>query len=347
MDYFSFHQQLENLQTQASSKPHGVSHNAFAPPYVVIGDHLALVAFTQEKAYAWAQKNAYHHHTMVSADDVNAWQNIQAQFTENDLFAQTPWLSICVTSAKIPKASVDVLMACLQKKYAFFLHLPYMDKAARQLKWFIELQKHAQVLDLPYALDEAFVKKYLQQQIHARQLQADAQVITLLYAHYGDNLLDMNNALEHLSLACAQQSINMAEVQNLLKPQHTYDMYDLLNAMWHGDVSMCAQIYNYAQAHIAAPLFIWGLMDDAMKLLDMMHRTYYKIPYTMAEYRFWGAREQAIRQAQKRLSAQAIKKALKALADIDQQMKGVQTPLLETWQALYALVYDIARYQRI
>jgi len=260
------------------------------------------------------------------------------------LFAPKRVLDLRIPTGKPGKEGSEALQslaASLPADTVTVITLPGVDRQSQSSKWFQALDQSGLVVQAAVIKRER-LGQWIASRLSQQGQTADAQTIELLIDRVEGNLMAAYQEVQKLALLFGAGPLRFEEVKQAVVDVARFNVFDIGAALLRGDRAHFVRILDGLQAEgAAAPLVLWAIAEEARTLAKVQAATARGQPLAqvLREARVWGARQDLMPAAIRRLSQSQLIAALRRAADIDRMIKGLASG--DVWDALLQLGLEL------
>lgn len=309
--------------------------------WLIHGDE-PLVAAWLVDAWRIAWQAAGVERKRVDGKSAKSWLEALGEFDALSLFASETAVELHI-SHKPDKKALAMLAEFAQNPQdnCLVALMPSQDWRAQKSKLFDVARKHGAVIDTTITNDKQR-QNLLNVQAKKLGLILDAQSWQLLLSQTQNNLLAAFQALWRASDLVNSQidspiGLSVGELEAALVSQSRYSVYDLQDAVLHGDMSQTLRILSYLKQSKEAPtVVLWTLAADARKILGLMTGA------SARELGIWSNKYALYEAAARRLNFARAQTWSDLTLNIDCSIKGLSD--VPVWHEIGVLALSMAGY---
>lgn len=317
-----------------------------APVYLISGDEPLLVEEALDAIRSAARQRGF-----VERDS----HIVDRNFDFDGLFADTGTLSLFARQRLLElrfsanpnreaQAALQEQAARLGADTLLVVTLPKLDRKEAEAKWLQALEQRAcHVTVANVGVQE--LSGWLQQRLRAASLQATPDALSLLCQLCEGNLLAAHQLISQLQLLFPGQTLEIGDIQAVAADNARYNQFDLLDTALKGDAVRALRMLHGLQhedsnAHIRS---LFGLLHrDIRALCTLAHRSArgQRVTDAWKELGIFSSRLPLFERTAKRLGLAGCQQLLRAVSELDRQLKGVAAG--DPWLALERIVLTLA-----
>ena len=274
------------------------------------------------------------------------WSAVIGAAQEMSLFADRQLIEIRIPSGKPGKDGSDALQrycSLVADEVLTLVQLPRLDGSQLKSAWFAALES-AGIAVRVEPVERKALPVWLAQRL-ARQGQrvqpgeAGQRTLAFFADRVEGNLLAAHQEAQKLALLHPAGELSFEQVEAAVLNVARYDVVQLAEAIWTGQVARALRMLDGLQAEgEAAVLVHWTLAEDVRALARARHALDDGKPLPMAlkEARVWGAKEKFFERVLPLMTAYQLAHLLAAGNVCDGIVKGLKHPEWpqEAWPAL-------------
>lgn len=315
--------------------------------YLIYGEEelLRLEALDQIRHHARLQ--GYNDRKVLTIEAYFDWALILAEIQSIGLFADKKLLELHVLSGKPGKEGSAMLLQLLDQpipEVCMVLVLPKLERAQSQSKWFMAWSKAATVIETKPIVATA-LPQWIKNRLTEHDLSIEPEALALFAEKVEGNLLAARQEIDKLALLHPPTHIiGLQDIENAIADVARFDVFQLASAWMAGDTERLLRLLDGLEVSESEPvLLLWTISEDIRTLLRILAAL--KQGQSAIELRrslrLWGDKQTLAPLAAKRIGAGRLLAALQSCAQIDRQIKGVQSGDVwsQTKQLLLSLTY--------
>jgi DNA polymerase-3 subunit delta len=312
--------------------------------YVIFGDELLLSLEAADRIRAKALEQGFTERRVLIADTGFDWGELAIASSSLSLFAPKRMLDLRIPGGKPGKDGSEALQklaASLPTDTLILISLPGLDRQTQTSKWFTALENSGM------AVQAASVKRdrlgqWLAGRLAQQEQQADQGLIQFLVDRVEGNLMAAHQEVQKLFLLFAKGTLPSDEVRNAVVDVARFNVFDIGAALLKGDRMHYVRMLDGLRAEgTAAPLVLWAIAEEVrtMAKIKAALSAGQPLAQVLRDSRVWGARQELMPGALRRLQKSQLIAALRDAAHIDRMIKGLTAG--DVWDALLQLGLDL------
>ena len=314
------------------------------PLYLVYGEELLLALEASDRIRAKALEQGFSERRVLIVEPGFDWDELAMLSNSLSLFAPKRVLDLRIPTGKPGKEGSEALQslaASLPADTVTLITLPGVDRHAQTSKWFQALDQSGLVVHAAVIKRER-LGQWIASRLAQQGQTADAQTIDLLIDRVEGNLMAAYQEVQKLALLFGAGPLPFEEVKQAVVDVARFNVFDIGAALLRGDRAHFVRMLDGLQAEgAAAPLVLWAIAEEARTLAKVQAATAQGQPLAQAlrDARVWGARQDLMPAAMRRLSQSQLIAALRRAADVDRMIKGLASG--DVWDALLQLGLEL------
>jgi len=198
----------------------------------------------------------------------------------------------------------------------------------------VALDRSGDVLRV-WPLNEMDTRRWVQQKLKAKELNADRNIIEFITQQVEGNLLAAMQEIEKIALVSETKNLDSKNIHEIMTNSSHYSLNELTDAVSKGDIARIVRVVNGLKKEDAAPpLLLWGLTEQARKIVET------KPNYTVArnlqkDVQRLSANHQKSTDVISKIDKSNVSDLLKQCARVDRVIKG--RAYGEPWRELLQL----------
>ena len=324
-----------------------------APLYVLMGDEPLLVAEAGDALRAAGVRLGYADRQTLVMDARSDWSAVLAETQSVSLFGDRRLIEIKLASGKPGKTGADTLMRLADQaagstdpEILLAIHLPRLDRAARESKWAQALLKSATVVDIA-PIERARLGAWIGARLARQNQRADADTLQWMADKVEGNLLAAHQEIQKLALLFPEGMLAAQDVESAVLNVARYNVFGLRDAMLAGDAARTIRMLEGLKAEgEALPLVLWAVGEEVRILarIAQARQDGQDTSSVMRRLRVFGNHERLALQALARVPAKSWPMAVQHAHDVDRLIKGLSVPgrLGDPWEEMMRLALRVA-----
>ncbi len=342
----------EQLQAQLS--------RGLKPLYTVYGDEPLQAQEAGDAVRAAARAAGYTERQVFTVSGAHFdWTAVLGAVQAMSLFGDKQLIEIRVPSGKPGKDGSEALQRyceLLSSDVLTLVQLPKLDFQQTKAAWFTALDQAGTTVKVEplarKALPQWLAQRLAAQQQRVQDGEAGQHTLDFFADCVEGNLLAAHQELQKLALLYPAGELAFEQVQAAVQNVARYDLPQLAEALWTGQVERCLRILAGLQAEGEAAVMVhWNLTEDirALARASAAVEGGKPVPLAIKEARVWGIKERLFERVLPQLAPYQTARWLDAASVCDGIVKGLKHPDWphDPWHALRRLVLMLLQAQSL
>jgi DNA polymerase-3 subunit delta len=310
------------------------------PLYVVFGEEMLLALEAADRIRAAAAAQGHDERRVLIAESGFDWGELAMLGNSLSLFAPRRLIDLRIPGGKPGKEGSEALQklaAAPPEDTIVMVSLPAIDRQGQASKWFEALDA-AGVSVHAAAVKRDRLGQWLKVRLAAQEQTAAPETLEFIVSRVEGNLMAAHQELQKLALLFPAGELPFEDVKNAILDVTRHDVFDLGPVLLRGDRARFVRMIDGLQGEgVAAPLVLWAIAEEARAMARVRAATEAGQPVGQAlrEARVWGARQELLPAAMRRLGTGQLLAALEQAAAADRMIKGLAQG--DVWDALMQL----------
>jgi DNA polymerase III subunit delta len=328
------------------------------PLYTVYGDEPLLAQEAGDLVRAAARAAGHTERQVFTVSGAHFdWSAVLGAAQAMSLFGDKQLIEIRVPSGKPGKDGSEALQRyceLLGPDVVTLVQLPKLDYAQSKAAWFAALDQAGTTVRVEplarKALPQWLAQRLAAQQQRVQDGEAGQRTLDFFADRVEGNLLAAHQELQKLALLYPTGELAFEQVQAAVLNVARYDLPQLAEALWTGQVQRCLRILAGLQAEGEAVVMVhWNLTEDirALARASSAVESGKPVPLAIKEARVWGVKERLFERVLPHISSRHTAHWLDAASVCDGIVKGLKHPdwPQDPWHALRRLVLMLLQAQ--
>jgi DNA polymerase-3 subunit delta len=314
---------------------------SLAPVYLVAGAEPLLVQECRDLILQAAQREGFSERNVYEAGKGFDWQRLGEDSATLSLFSSRKIVDVRLPTGRPGREGAEAFLERLDAGDPDVLLLITCEKweaSQRKAKWASEIAR-AGVLVEVWPVKPQQLPQWIRKRMVAVGLEPEADAVSMLADLVEGNLLAAQQEIDKLLLLDQGPRISAADVNRAVANSARFDAFRLVESVLAGRLGDCLRVAAGLQRTDVAIQLVCGALYRELMLADSVRMAVQAGENEQSVFgrlRIWPARQAPMRQALRRLAAQAFDDAFSALALIDRQSKGRAAG--DPWQTLDQLL---------
>ena len=316
-----------------------------APVYAIHGDEPLLALEAADAVRAAARRRGFPEREVLQVERGFDWSEFAHAGAARSLFGGGKILELRLPSGK-PGAQGGEAIAeyCSDPNPENLLlaTLPRLDRATQGSAWFGALARAGVVVDV-FPVERARLAAWIGERLARQKQRAAREVLEFLAERVEGNLLAAHQEVQKLVLLAPAGELALETVREAVANVARYDAYAASEALLAGDTARYVRVIDGLRGEGEAPTHVlWAISEElrALARVQAGAAAGRSLDELLRENRVWGARQQPMKAAARRLARAAVERSCLRCAQIDRAIKGVGRG--EPWQELVKLGLELA-----
>lgn len=324
-----------------------------APLYVLMGDEPLLVAEAGDALRAAGARLGYTDRQTLVMDARGDWSAVLAETQSVSLFGDRRLIELKLPAGKPGKTGGETLMrladqaaATTDPEILLAVHLPRLDRTARDSKWAQALLKAATVVDIA-PIERSRLAAWIGSRLGRQNQRADADTLQWMADKVEGNLLAAHQEIQKLALLFPEGELAAQDVESAVLNVARYNVFGLRDAMLAGDAARTVRMLEGLKAEgEALPLVLWAVGEEVRVLarIAQARQDGQDTSAVMRRLRVFGNHERLALAALARVPADRWPQAVQHAHDVDRLIKGLPVAARSgnPWEEMLRLALRVA-----
>jgi DNA polymerase-3 subunit delta len=316
-----------------------------AAAYAVHGNEPLLAMEAADAVRAAARKRGFAEREVFEPARGFDWSELGHALASQSLFASQKIVELRLPTGKPGTQGAEAIARYCERPSAevlLLVTLPRLDRAGQGSAWFGALASAGVVVDV-WPVDRAKLPAWIGARLARQAQRAPREVLEFLADRVEGNLLAAHQEVQKLALLAPEGELTLELVRDAVANVARFDVAAASEALLAGDVPRYVRIIDGLRGEGEAPTFVlWTLSEDLRALARVQSGLAggRSIDELLRENRVWGPRQQPMKAAARRVSAEKLTRSLMHAAAIDRAIKGVGSG--EPWEEFIKLGLNFA-----
>ena len=296
--------------------------------YTVHGDEPLLAMEAADLIRAASRQAGFAEREILTADAGFDWQRLAMSSRSLSLFASKKLIDLRVPSGKPGNEgaqAIEDFCSAMGPDLMGLVVLPKLDRQSLSSKWFGALASQGVAVSAK-AVERARLPQWIAERLALQDQSADADTLQFIADRVEGNLLAAYQEVQKLALLFAPGKLGFEQVKQAVLEVARYDVFKLSEAMLMADAVRVTRILEGLRGEgVAPPLILWAVSEDIRALLKIVSglERGETLPQLLRKVRVWGARQELMQRAAKRLHKNVLEDVLLQAARLDRMIKGL------------------------
>jgi DNA polymerase-3 subunit delta len=317
---------------------------SLAPVYTIHGDEPLLALEAADAVRAAARRRGLAEREVLAVERGFDWSEFAHAGAARSLFGGGKIVELRLRSGKPGAqggAAIAAYCADPNPDNLLLVTLPRLDRATQAAAWFAALAGAGVVVDV-FPLERARLPAWIGERLARQKQRASREVLEFLAERVEGNLLAAHQEVQKLALLAPEGELALQTAREAVANVARYDAYAAAQALLAGEAARYLRVLDGLRAEGEAPTYVLWAVSEELRALARVQAgaaAGRQLDELLRENRVWGARQQPMRAAAKRLARAAVERACMHCARIDRAIKGVASG--EPWQEFATLGLEL------
>lgn len=315
-----------------------------APIYLIQGDEPLLVQEAYIAISNQAKRFDFTEQICLAVEPQFNWQILTNQLQNYALFNDKQLIKLQLTGNLNPEGAQVICQYAQQPSQDKILIIISNKLTGSQLQssWCKAIEKQGVIVNI-WPINQAQMSAWLKQRLTNLGLKITSESLQLLADFCEGNLLAAQQLLQKIQLLAPQEPIPVATIQQLIKDDARFTLFDLVDTCLQGNAKQALRIIAKLQAEQTEPtLIIWSLARELRLLINVMEQVKQgkALSAALATLSIHSKRSSLFNKALHNSSLELWYRLLMQTADLDKIIKGATSG--NVWQAIRILCLQFA-----
>lgn len=248
-------------------------------PLLISGDEPYQHMLASDLYRARANELGFSERKVLTVETGFDWSELEQEKNNMSLFGERTLIDLRIPNGKpgaIGSKAIVSFVDNIHDDVMLLVQAPRLDRNTVNSAWVKALDKVGSVLRV-WPLNEMETRRWIQQKLHAKKLTASNEVVEFITQQVEGNLLAAMQEIEKISLISESKNLDSKNIHTILSNNSHYSLNELMDAVLKGDVTKIIRIIEVLRKEdVAPPLLLWGLTEQARKLVenkpDVLHK---------------------------------------------------------------------------
>lgn len=315
-----------------------------APVYVIHGDEPLLSLEAADSIRSRARANGYTEREVHQVERGYDWSRLAQSAASMSLFGDRKLIELRIPGGKPGTegaAAISAYCAQLPPDTLLLISLPRLDKAGQSSAWFNGLDRVGMVVNV-YGIERGQLPQWIAGRLQRQKQRASHEALTFMAECVEGNLLAAHQEIQKLGLLYPGGELSFEQVRAAVLDVARFDVYQISEALLAGDAKRLARILEGLKGEGEAPnRVLWIMSEDIRAVLRLQNANGRSPQDIFRENRIWGAKQNLVTSAARRLGQDMLERALGQAARADRMIKGLVRG--DAWDELLQLGLGLGR----
>lgn len=248
-------------------------------PLLVSGDEPYQHMLASDLYRARANELGFSERKVLTVETGFDWSELEQEKNNMSLFGERTLIDLRIPNGKPGATGSKAIVSFVDNIHddvMLLVQAPRLDRNTVNSAWVKALDKVGSVLRV-WPLNEMETRRWIQQKLHSKKLTASNEVVQFITQQVEGNLLAAMQEIEKISLISESKNLDSKNIHTILSNNSHYSLNELMDAVLKGDVAKIIRIIEVLRKEdVAPPLLLWGLTEQARKLVenkpDVLHK---------------------------------------------------------------------------
>lgn len=318
---------------------------SLAPLYLIHGDEPLLALEAADAVRAAARRRGHAEREVLTVQQRFDWSEFTQAATSGSLFAARKLIDLRIPGAKPGVEGGEALARYAARpnpEVVLLVTMPRPDGPAWwKSAWFSAIEAAGVVVEAqPVARTQ--LAAWIGARLERQGQRADAEVLEFLAGRVEGNLLAAHQEVQKLALLAPEGTLALQEVAQAVADVARFEFEVLAEALYAGDTVRYFRALEGLRGEGESPAGLaWRLGDELTALLRVRQgmAAGRRLDQLFAEQRIWRGNQARAELALRRLDVARLRGAVRRIAQIERQAKGVAAG--DPWDGLTCLGLEL------
>ena len=315
-----------------------------APVYVVHGDEPLLALEAADAIRAQARSKGFAEREVHQVERGYDWSRLAHSAASMSLFGDRKLIDLRLPTGKPGTEGAAALSAFCSRvtdDVLLLLSVPRLDRAGQNSAWFGALERVGVVVNV-FGIERAQLPQWIAARLQKQGQRAGAEALAFMAECVEGNLLAAHQEIQKLGLLYPAGELSFEQVRAAVLDVARFDVYQVSEALLGGDMRRLARILEGLKGEGEAPHRVLWMMSEDIRVVLRVQDAQGRPPQDLfREHRVWGAKQNLVAAAARRLGREALQGALARAATVDRMVKGLARG--DAWDELLQLGLALSR----
>lgn len=295
--------------------------------YLIFGSDLFLSQESVDKICKVAKQQGFTERYNYSLNTSTDWNTIFHLCQSFSLFSSRQILLLTLIEGSYSAMIANQLLRLaelLHNDLLLILRIGKLTKLQKNSAWCKKICKNAVFINC-LTPDQSKLPQWVTERAKAMSIILDRQANHLLCCYYEGNLLELNQALERLSLLYTDGNITLPRLKKTINNAVNFTPYQWVDALLSGDINRAWNIMQQLQHKDYEAMILLRIIQRELILLLTLKLTQQSsnknIKKIFDQHKTWQARRSLITVAIQRLSSNELQLAIKLITKAELYLK--------------------------
>jgi DNA polymerase III subunit delta len=315
-----------------------------APVYLVHGDEPLLALEAADAIRARARAKGYAEREVHQVERGYDWSRLAHSAASLSLFGDRKLIDLRIPGGKPgTEGSAAMLDFCarVSEEVLLLVSVPRLDRTGQNSAWYGALERVGVVVNI-FGIERAQLPQWIAARLQRQGQRADAEALAFITECVEGNLLAAHQEIQKLGLLYPAGELSFEQVRSAVLDVARFDVYQISDALLGGDARRLARVLDGLKGEGEAPHRVLWVMSEDIRVVLRLQGALGRPPQDVfREHRVWGAKQNLVAAAARRLGREALEGALSRAATVDRMVKGLARG--DAWDELLQLGLVLSR----
>ncbi len=240
-------------------------------PLLVSGDEPYQHMQACDMYRARAKELGFSERKVLTSEKNFDWAELEQEKNNMSLFGERILIDLRIPNGKPGASGSKAIINFLHDMHEdvmLLIQAPRLDRNVINSAWVKALDKVGVMLRI-WPLNEMETRKWIQEKLRAKKLNASNDIIEFITQQVEGNLLAAMQEIEKISLISQNNNLDSNAIRSIISNSSHYSLNELMNVVIKGDVAKIIRIIDSLKKEdVAPPLLLWGLTEQIRKLIE-------------------------------------------------------------------------------
>lgn len=318
---------------------------ALAPVYLIAGAEPLIVEECRDAVLAAAVRHGFAERHAFNVDARFDWVALESAAAEQSLFAARKVIDLRLPTGKPGQDGSAFLARWAEKPdpdRLLIVSCMAWDSSARKSKWASALAAAGVLVEI-WPLRADALPEWIAARMRVRGLKPERDAVALLAEYVEGNLLAARQEIDKLALLHPGAAVTPQQIREAVSNNARFEAFRLGECLFGGRTAEALRVADGLRRTGIAIQGVTGALYYQLGLVDAVRSAIEQgdsESQAFGRHRVFGSNQPLVQQALRRVDANRLAAAFRALSRIDLQGKGQAGG--DPWHTLNALILDLA-----
>ena len=309
-----------------------------APIYVVQGDEPLLALEAADAIRGKARASGYTEREVHQVERGYDWSRLAQSAASMSLFGDRKLIELRSPTGK-PGTDGSAAMVAYCNHFSpdvmLLVSVPRLDRAGQNSAWFGALDRAGVVVNV-FGIERTQLPHWIAARLQKQKQRATPEALAFIADCVEGNLLAAHQEIQKLGLLYPQGEISFDQGRAAVLDVARFDVYQVSEALLAGDAKRLARVLDGLKGEGEAPHRVLWIMSEDIRVVLRLQNANGRSPQDIfREGRVWGAKQNLVAAAARRMGRDMLENALAQAARVDRMVKGLAKG--DAWDELLQL----------